>query len=341
MTLIEELSALEVLDSRGNPTVEVACPAQRRRAGPRPGPERREHRQPRGGRAPRRRQGALRRQGRAPGRRQRRRPHRPRADRHRRRRPGRPRRPQLARSTAPRTRAGSAPTRSSGCRLAAARAAAEASGLPLYRYLGGVNAHLLPVPLLNVLNGGAHADRPASTSRSSCSSRSARRRFAEALRAGVRGLPRAQEVLEGAGLATGRGDEGGFAPSLGHNEEALEVLIEAIEKAGYQPGRGRRPRPRPRRQRVLSPTAGTSSRARAAPSSRASDRRPLGPLVRPVPDRLHRGRHGRGRLGRLAAADRAPRRPRPARRRRPLRHQHRAPQDGASSAASPTRCSSR
>ncbi len=119
--------------------------------------------------------------------------------------------------------------------LATARAAAAAHGLPLYRYLGGVSALTLPVPQMNILNGGAHADNnldiqefmivPAGLPS-----------FAEALRAGVETFHELKKLLKAAGRITAVGDEGGFAPSLDNAEEAITTIIEAIEKAGYRPG---------------------------------------------------------------------------------------------------------
>jgi enolase len=122
-----------------------------------------------------------------------------------------------------------------GVSLACARAAAEASGLPLHRYLGGVNAHLLPVPLLNVLNGGAHAQTSVDFQEFMLAPLGLPS-FAEALQAGSECFQALRGVLKGRGLATGQGDEGGFAPSLRHNEEAVEVLLEAIGRAGYRAG---------------------------------------------------------------------------------------------------------
>ncbi len=122
-----------------------------------------------------------------------------------------------------------------GVSLACARAAAEASGLPLHRYLGGVNAHLLPVPLLNVLNGGAHAQTSVDFQEFMYAPLGLPT-FAEALQAGSECFHALRGVLRARGLSTGQGDEGGFAPGLGHNEEAVEILIEGIEKAGYRPG---------------------------------------------------------------------------------------------------------
>ena len=122
-----------------------------------------------------------------------------------------------------------------GVSLASARAAAEASGLPLYRYLGGVGAEVLPVPLLNVLNGGAHA-RTSVDFQEFMLAPLGLPTFADALRAGSECFQALREVLRSRGHDTGQGDEGGFAPSLRHNEEAVEVLLEAISRAGYRPG---------------------------------------------------------------------------------------------------------
>ena len=122
-----------------------------------------------------------------------------------------------------------------GVSLATAKAAAAEEGLPLYRYLGGEGAHVLPVPMMNVLNGGAHADNrvdfqefmvvPAGGAT-----------FAEALRMGAEVFHALKGSLHERGLGTAVGDEGGFAPDLGSNEEALEMLVSGIEAAGYRPG---------------------------------------------------------------------------------------------------------
>ncbi len=123
-----------------------------------------------------------------------------------------------------------------GVSLATAKAAAQAVGLPLYRYIGGVSARTLPVPMMNILNGGKHAmDGPdlqefmampvGATS------------FAEALRWGAETYHALRKVLKSKGYSTGVGDEGGFAPSLRSNEEAVELIIEAVQQAGYEPGK--------------------------------------------------------------------------------------------------------
>jgi enolase len=122
-----------------------------------------------------------------------------------------------------------------GVSLAVAHAAAETAGLPLYAYVGGPAATTLPVPLLNVLNGGAHADNSVDIQEFMLVPIGFAS-FGEALRAGVETYHTLKKVLVGKGLATGVGDEGGFAPNLASNQEALDLLMEAIQKAGYKPG---------------------------------------------------------------------------------------------------------
>lgn len=119
--------------------------------------------------------------------------------------------------------------------LANARAASEALGLPLYRYLGGPLADLLPVPLMNVINGGAHADNNVDIQEFMIVPHGASS-FREALRWGAEVFSSLAKVLKAEGLLTGVGDEGGFAPNLKSNQAALDLLIAAIEKAGYKPG---------------------------------------------------------------------------------------------------------
>ena len=122
-----------------------------------------------------------------------------------------------------------------GVSLAAAHATANALDMPLHRYLGGVNAHLLPTPMLNVLNGGVHASTSVDFQEFMFVPLGLPT-FADALRAGAECFHSLKAVLKAKGLDVGQGDEGGFAPSLKHNEEAVEVLLRAIEKAGYIPG---------------------------------------------------------------------------------------------------------
>ena len=122
-----------------------------------------------------------------------------------------------------------------GVSLATARAAAESAGLPLYRYLGGPNAHVLPVPCMNILNGGEHADSNVDIQEFMICPIGAPT-FAEAMRMGSEVYQALKGVLKAKGLATGLGDEGGFAPNLDSNAAALDLIIEAIKKAGYAPG---------------------------------------------------------------------------------------------------------
>jgi len=122
-----------------------------------------------------------------------------------------------------------------GVSLAIARASAEALGLPLYHYIGGVNARVLPIPMMNILNGGKHADNNVDIQEFMVIPVGAET-FAEGLRCGTEVFHSLRAVLKAKGLNTAVGDEGGFAPDLGSNEEALEAIIEAIEKGGYKPG---------------------------------------------------------------------------------------------------------
>jgi enolase len=122
-----------------------------------------------------------------------------------------------------------------GVSLAVARAAAVELAVPLYRYVGGVNAHVLPVPMMNVLNGGEHADNNVDVQEFMIMPVGAAS-FSEALRWGAETYHVLKKVLSEKGLSTAIGDEGGFAPNLGSNEEAVQLLIAAIEKAGFTPG---------------------------------------------------------------------------------------------------------
>jgi len=122
-----------------------------------------------------------------------------------------------------------------GISLAAARASADDAGLPLYQYLGGPGARILPVPLMNVLNGGAHADNGLDIQEFMLVPAGAGS-FSEALRMGVEIFHMLKRLLKDKGLSTGVGDEGGFAPALGGNEPALDFLLRAVERSGYRPG---------------------------------------------------------------------------------------------------------
>ena len=116
-----------------------------------------------------------------------------------------------------------------------ARAAADSAGLPLFRYVGGPNAHVLPVPMMNIINGGSHADSNVDIQEFMIAPIGAPS-FSEALRWGAEVYHHLKSVLKSRGLATGLGDEGGFAPNLESNRAALDLILEAIEKAGYTVG---------------------------------------------------------------------------------------------------------
>jgi enolase len=122
-----------------------------------------------------------------------------------------------------------------GVSLAIAKAAAESRGLPLYRYVGGVSAHVLPVPMMNIINGGEHADNPIDFQEFMIVPHGADT-LADAVRWGAEIFHTLKKGLSEAGLSTGIGDEGGFAPNIGSTNEAIEFILKSIEKAGYKPG---------------------------------------------------------------------------------------------------------
>lgn len=122
-----------------------------------------------------------------------------------------------------------------GASLAAARAAAASANLPLYRYLGGVNAHILPCPMMNIINGGAHADNPIDFQEFMIRPWKAAH-FKDALRMGAEIFHALKAILKSENLATNVGDEGGFAPNILSHEEALDIIVRSIEQAGYVPG---------------------------------------------------------------------------------------------------------
>jgi len=122
-----------------------------------------------------------------------------------------------------------------GVSLAVAKAAAESRGLPLYRYVGGVSAHVLPVPMMNIINGGEHADNPIDFQEFMIVPHGADT-LADAVRWGAEIFHTLKKSLSEAGLSTGIGDEGGFAPNIGSTNEAIEFILKSIEKAGYKPG---------------------------------------------------------------------------------------------------------
>ena len=208
-----------------------------------------------------------------------------------------------------------------GVSLAVAKAAAAASGLPLYRYLGGAAAHVLPVPMMNIINGGAHADNPIDIQEFMIMPVGADS-AAEAIRMGAEIFHTLKKNLKDAGHNTNVGDEGGFAPNLKSAEEALSFIMTSIEKAGYAPGE----------DVMLALDCASTEFFKDGKYSLAGEGRTLdsgGMAVprrprRPLPDHLDRGWDGRGRLGGLEDADGPRRGEVPARRRRSVRHQHRA-----------------
>lgn len=123
-----------------------------------------------------------------------------------------------------------------GVSIAAAKAAAESAALPLYRYIGGPNAHVLPVPMMNIVNGGAHADSGVDVQEFMIAPIGAES-FAEALRMGAEVYHSLKSVIKKKGLSTGLGDEGGFAPEAESTKAALDLIVEAIKKAGFEPGK--------------------------------------------------------------------------------------------------------
>ena len=222
-----------------------------------------------------------------------------------------------------------------GVSMAVARAAADSSGLPLFRYLGGPNAHVLPVPMMNILNGGAHADNNVDIQEFMITPIGAAT-FSDALRWGAEVYHALKSVVKQRGLSTGVGDEGGFAPDLEHNRAALDLIVEAIGKAGFTPGQ----------DVALAIDAAASEfyadgayNFEGKPQTVRGDDRPSTPdwldaypivsLEDPLAEEDWAG---------LAAAHRERRRPGPDRRRRPVRHQLRSGSAAASPSARRTRC---
>ena len=181
-----------------------------------------------------------------------------------------------------------------GVSLAVAKAAAMANDLPLYRYVGGTAARLLPVPMMNIVNGGVHADNPIDFQEFMIVPLGVAS-FAEALRAGVGNLPHAAGALKAAGHNTNVGDEGGFAPNLPSAEAALDFVMKAIEKAGYKPGDDVALALDPASTEFFKDGAYVYEGEGKTRSRRAAGRisRRAG---RALSDRLDRRRHGRGRL---------------------------------------------
>ncbi len=207
-----------------------------------------------------------------------------------------------------------------GVSLAVAKAAAEAKDLPLYRYLGGARAHLLPVPMMNIINGGAHADNPIDIQEFMIMPVGAAT-CADAIRVGAEIFHTLRKALADAGHATNVGDEGGFAPNLKSADEALSFVMKAIQAAGYKPGD----------DVVLALDCASTEFYKGGKYAMEGEGKSLdsggmvkylADLVARYPDRVDRGRHGGGRLAGLEGADGCNRRQVPAGGRRPVRHQH-------------------
>ena len=182
-----------------------------------------------------------------------------------------------------------------GVSLAVAKAAAESVRLPLYRYLGGVYAHVLPVPMMNILNGGAHTSWQSTDAQEFMVMPLGAESFAEGLRWGAEIYHALKTVLKDRGYTTLVGDEGGYAPALKANNEAVEVILEAIEKAGYKAGE--------QVAIALDPAASElydeeTHLIQFAQRRQNADRRAVGRLLEelgpPIPHRLHRRRPGSG-----------------------------------------------
>ena len=213
-----------------------------------------------------------------------------------------------------------------GVSLATAKAAAQSAGLPLYKYVGGVSARVLPVPMMNIINGGVHADNPIDIQEFMVLPTGAAT-FSEALRMGAEIFHALKTALKDAGHNTNVGDEGGFAPNLASAEAALAFIVEAGEAAGYRAGED---------FHLGLDVAATEffkdGRYRLEGEGKTLDQAGMVDYLagsgRPLPHRLHRGRLRRGRPGRLGPSDPRAGRQDPAGRRRPLRHQPGAPGHG-------------
>jgi hypothetical protein len=183
-----------------------------------------------------------------------------------------------------------------GVSLAVAKAAADELAIPLYRHVGGTNAHVLPVPMMNVLNGGAHADNNVDFQEFMVMPVGAAS-FSEALRWGTETYHTLKKLLHDKGLSTAVGDEGGFAPNLANNDRAGGAADPGHREGRLHAGRRHRHRPRPRHQRGVQGRC-LRARGRGPHPVRRGAGRLLGRPVRPLPDRVDRRRHGRGGLGR-------------------------------------------
>jgi enolase len=196
--------------------------------------------------------------------------------------------------------------------MAVARAAADDAGQPLYRYLGGASAHIMPVPMMNVINGGAHANNTLDLQEFMILPIGAPT-FREAIRMGAEVFHALKKLIHDAGMSTAVGDEGGFAPNVADHEAALKLIMQAIENAGYEAGT----------QIALGLDCAASEFYKDGKYHLTGEKLQLSSQ-----DFAHRRRHGRKRLGRLGAPHAGARQKDPARRRRSVRHQHQDPEAG-------------
>jgi enolase len=183
--------------------------------------------------------------------------------------------------------------------MAVARAAAEETGLPLYRYFGGMGGMQMPVPMMNVVNGGAHANNNLNLQELMIIPVGAPN-FREALRYGAEVFHALKKIMSDKGMSIAVGDEGGFAPNVPSHEAAIQMILDAIDKAGFTAGEQIAAGPRLRRQRVLQRRQIPFVRRRLGVGCGPVDRY-AGDLGGQIPHPQHRRRHGRGRLGRLEA----------------------------------------
>jgi enolase len=221
-----------------------------------------------------------------------------------------------------------APMPFSVCRSPRPRPPPKLPAMPLYRYVGGASARILPVPMMNIINGGAHADNPIDFQEFMIMPVGAPT-FKEALRMGAEVFHTLKGALKKAGHNTNVGDEGGFAPNLPSAEAALDFVMKSIEQAGYKPGQDIAWPSTVRRDRILQ---GRKLRLRRRRKTRSI--KDAGGISRQagqgLSDHLHRRRHVGRRLGRLEAGDGSHRQQGAAGGRRPVRHQHQAPARTAS-----------
>ena len=225
-----------------------------------------------------------------------------------------------------------------GVSLAVAKAAADSAELPLFRYIGGPNAHILPVPMMNILNGGAHADTAVDIQEFMVAPIGAPS-FGEALRWGAEVYHSLKSVLKKQGLSTGLGDEGGFAPDVAGTTAALDLISSAIESAGFKLGTDVALALDAAATEFHTDGNGYTFEGKTRTAEQMTEF--YAETARLLPAGVHRRPAVRGRLGWLGGADDGDRRPGADRRRRHLRHQPRAARGGHREGCRQTRCWSR